>query len=95
MTTLCPLVLCKRPSALIVSQVAAGRPVHKEAGVSEVRVSDQKISISLVTVSRFGPKAIYHCCVQTRGQTRTEGAVSFIALVKFQKDIITLALYNY
>lgn len=29
-------------------------------------------------LSHFGPKAIYHCCVQTRGRTRTEGAVSQI-----------------
>lgn len=43
----------------------------------------------------FGPSAIYHCCAQTRGQTRTEDAVSLIALAKFQKRIITLALWNY
>lgn len=48
-SSLCPLVLYKRLSALIVSEAAAGRLVHKEASVSEVRVSDRKISVSFVT----------------------------------------------
>lgn len=63
--SLCPFVLSKRPSALIISEVAAGgNLVHKEAGVSEVCVSDQKISISFVTVSHFWSKCPFITVVQ-------------------------------
>lgn len=78
-----PLGLFKRPSALIDSEVAARQAVHTEAGVWEVRVR-HLICHSHISINRL--------FIAIVSQTRTERAVSFSTLAKFQKHIITVGV---